>query len=57
MVIIWVVKIFFVRGGMGYLLPATAPDLGRGVTPLIAAPDLGRLVSPLSCPALTSDAG
>ena len=31
--------------GMGYLLPATAPDLGRGVSPLVAAPDLGRAVT------------
>ena len=36
--------------GMGYLLPAVAPDLGRGVTPLVAAPDLGRWVSPLGRP-------
>ena len=28
--------------GVGYLLPATAPDLRSGVTPLIAAPGLGR---------------
>ena len=27
--------------GMGQLLPAAAPDLGRGVTPLVATPDLG----------------
>ena len=33
---------------VGYLLPAAAPDLGRGVTPLVAAPDLGRWVSPLT---------
>ena len=33
--------------GMGYLLPAAAPDFGRGVTPLIAAPGLGRGVTPL----------
>ena len=35
---------------MGYLLRAAAPDLGRGVTPLVAAPDLGPWVSPLSRP-------
>ena len=35
---------------MGYLLPAAAPDLGRGVTPPVAAPDLGRWVSPLGHP-------
>ena len=33
---------------MGLLLPAAAPDLGCGVTPLVAAPDLGRWVAPLS---------
>ena len=33
--------------GMGYLLLATAPDLGREVTPLIVAPDLGCGVTPL----------
>ena len=32
---------------MGYLLPAAAPDLGCGVTPLVTAPDLGRGVTPL----------
>ena len=32
---------------VGYLLPAPAPDLGCGVTPLVAAPDLGRGVTPL----------
>ena len=33
--------------GVGYLLPATTPDLGCGVTPLIAAPtsDAGYLLS------------
>ena len=31
--------------GVGYLVLATVPDLGRGVTPLIAAPDLGLWVS------------
>ena len=36
--------------GVEYLLPAAAPDLGRGVTPLVATPDLGRWVSPLRCP-------
>ena len=36
--------------GVGHLLPATAPDLRRGVTPLVAAPDLGRWVSPLGRP-------
>ena len=35
---------------MGYLFPAAAPDLGCGVTPLIAAPNLGRWVSPLGRP-------
>ena len=48
------------RGGVGYLLLAAAPDLGRGVTSLVAAPtsdsgyllsatppDLGRVVGPL----------
>ena len=34
-------------GGMWYLLPAAAPDLGCGVTPLVATPDLGRRVAPL----------
>ena len=33
--------------GVGHLLPAAAPDFGRGVTPLVAAPDLGPWVSPL----------
>ena len=33
--------------GVGYLLLATAPDLGCKVTPLVAAPDLGRGVTPL----------
>ena len=44
--------------GVGYLLPAAAPDLGRGVAPLsvparcslvlsVTAPDLGRGVTPL----------
>ena len=33
--------------GVGYLLPAAAPDLRRGVTPLVMAPDLGHWVSPL----------
>ena len=33
--------------GVGYLLPVAAPDLRRGVTPLVAAPDLGRGVTPL----------
>ena len=32
---------------MGLLLPAAAPDLGRGVTPLVATPDLGHGVTPL----------
>ena len=32
---------------MGYLLLAAAPDLGRGVTPLVTAPDLGCRVTPL----------
>ena len=32
---------------VGYLLPAPASDLGRGVTPLVASPDLGRRVAPL----------
>ena len=35
---------------VGLVLPAAAPDLGRGVTPLVAAPDLGRWVSPLGRP-------
>ena len=33
--------------GVGLLLPAAAPDLGCGVTPLVAAPDLGCGVTPL----------
>ena len=33
--------------GLGYLLPDAVPDLGRGVTPLVAAPDLRRGVAPL----------
>ena len=33
---------------MGLVLPATAPNLGRGVAPLCHAPDLGRGVAPLS---------
>ena len=36
--------------GVGYLLPSAAPDLGRGVTPLVATPDLEHWVSPLGCP-------
>ena len=36
--------------GVGYLLPAAAPDLGHRVTPLVAASDLGRWISPLGCP-------
>ena len=32
---------------VGLVLPATAPDLGHRVTPLVAAPDLGRGVAPL----------
>ena len=36
--------------GMGYLLPAAAPDLGCGVTPFLTAPDLGRWLSPLGHP-------
>ena len=36
--------------GVGYLLPTATPDLGCGVTPLIAAPDLGHGVAPLSRP-------
>ena len=36
--------------GMGYLLPATTPDLGWGVTPLVATPDLGCWLSPLGRP-------
>ena len=35
--------------GVRLLLPATAPDLGRGVALLIATPDLGRRVAPLIC--------
>ena len=35
--------------GLGYLLPAAAPDLRHKVTPLIATPDLGRGVTPLGC--------
>ena len=31
--------------GVGYLLPATAPDLGCGVTPLFTAPELGHGVT------------
>ena len=42
--------------GIGCLLPAAAPDLGRGVTPLLAAPDLGHWVSPFGRP-LTLDVG
>ena len=33
--------------GVGLLLPATAPDLGRRVAPLVTTPDLGRGVAPL----------
>ena len=51
--------------GVGYLLPSAAPDLGRGVTPLVATPDLGRGVTPLGLlpfghgvlPASTPDLG
>ena len=40
------------HGGVWYLLPAaTAPDLGRGVTPLGRSPNLGRRVTPLAVPA------
>ena len=39
--------------GMGYLLPAAAPDLGRGVTPLVATPGLGPgLLLPAAAPDL-----
>ena len=37
--------------GVGYLLPAAAPDLRHGVTPLIAAPGLGHgLLLPATAP-------
>ena len=36
--------------GVGYLLPAAAPDLRRRVTPLVDDPDLGCWVSPLGRP-------
>ena len=53
---------------LGSLLLPAVPDLGRGVTPLIATPDLRRGVAPLGCPCaltvwysrplpLTSDVG
>ena len=39
--------------GVGYHLPATVPDLRRGVTPLITAPGLGRgLLLPAATPGL-----
>ena len=49
------VQLLFLTLDEGYLLTATPPDLGRGVSPLSPpAPTqpllLGHVVAPLSCP-------